>query len=133
MAQWKKQGKRVNIDISKHRVTEVVYLITIKPSIALFMLVMFITPIATPLSQQTEIRVENPRYTTSNLLLDGGGSVYNATIVYVQNATHTINVDVANYGTSSKDVIVFVYHKGSPLSNENLVASKGHFSGSLKR
>ena len=103
-----------------------------KASIALFMLVMFITPIATPLSSadgNTTSR-NTPDIRLSNLLLDGGGSVYNATdsTFYVQNATHTINVDVANYGTSSKDVIVFVYHKGSPLSNENLVASEGPFS-----
>ena len=96
------------------------------------MLVMFITPIATPLSSadgNTTSR-NTPDIRLSNLLLDGGGSVYNATdsTFYVQNATHTINVDVANYGTSSKDVIVFVYHKGSPLSNENLVASEGPFS-----
>ena len=113
--------------------TEVVYLHNRgKASIALFMLVMFITPIATPLSSadgNTTSR-NTPDIRLSNLLLDGGGSVYNATdsTFYVQNATHTINVDVANYGTSPKDVIVFVYHKGSPLSNENLVASEGPFS-----
>ncbi|MEC8540988.1 MAG: hypothetical protein VXY53_04020, partial [Candidatus Thermoplasmatota archaeon] len=103
-----------------------------KTSIALLMLVMFISPIATPLSSADgNTTSRNPiDIRLSNLLLDGGGSVYNSTdgTFYVQNATHTINVDVANYGSLTKDVIVFVYHKGSPLSNENLVASEGPFS-----
>ena len=95
-----------------------------KASIALLMLMMFILPIATPLSSAgadtaarnvVDIRI-------GDMTLDGGGSVYNGSQLYVENATHTINVDVSNSGSISRDVIVYIYHKGSQLANEILVA-----------
>ena len=101
-----------------------------KASIALLMLMMFILPIATPLSSAdadaaarnvVDIRI-------GDMTLDGGGSAYNGSQLYVENATHTINVDVSNSGSISRDVIVYIYHKGSQLANEILVAEEGPFS-----
>ena len=111
--------------------TEVAYLRSRgKASIALLMLMMFILPIATPLSSAdadaaarnvVDIRI-------GDMTLDGGGSAYNGSQLYVENATHTINVDVSNSGSISRDVIVYIYHKGSQLANEILVAEEGPFS-----
>ena len=68
-----------------------------KVSIALLMLMMFILPIATPLSSAgadtaarnvVDIRI-------GDMTLDGGGSAYNGSQLYVENATHTINIDLS--------------------------------------
>ncbi|DAC59617.1 MAG TPA: hypothetical protein HA354_01725, partial [Candidatus Poseidoniaceae archaeon] len=96
-----------------------------KTSIALVMLAMFILPIATPLSSAgngTSAR-SNPDFLVTNFVLDGAGSIQSGSEIFVENATHTANIYIANIGAAGGSVVVSLYHQGSPTSNRVLVDS----------
>ena len=96
-----------------------------KTLVALVMLLLFILPIATPLSSadnSTSAR-SDPDFLVTNFVLDGAGSIQSGSEIFVENATHTANIYIANIGSVSGGVVVSLYHQGSPTSNRVLVDS----------
>ena len=96
-----------------------------KPSIAALILLMLVLPLATPLASagdNTSAR-NTPDFAVTNFVLEGGGSIQVGSDIYVENATHTANINIFNTGSAGGSVVVSLYHQGSPSSNRVLVDS----------
>ena len=94
-----------------------------KTAIAALLLVMLVAPLATPLaSADSKTSARNgPNFTVSSLTLDGAGSVQDGTDIFVENATHVVEVIVSNIGSAAGTVVVSLFHQGSSSSPKSLV------------
>ena len=96
-----------------------------KTAIAALLLVMLVTPIATPFasSETTTSARSSPDFSVTSFTLDGAGSVQDGVDVYVENATHVARIVVSNTGSAAGTVVVSLYHQGSSASTRTLVSA----------
>jgi len=96
-------------------------------SITALMLILLIAPMASPLvsansNPNTHARAA-PDFSVNTFTLTGAGSVQSGADIYVENATHTARIVVANTGSASGTVVVSLHHQGTPTSGITPVTS----------
>ena len=110
----------------KHQVKEVAFLLNRgKTAVAAFMLLMLIIPVATPLATAGDSASarSGANFVVQDVTFDGAGSIVNGTTTHLQNATHSVHVEVQNIGGSAGVADVNLYHKGSLTSTKVLLDS----------
>ena len=96
-----------------------------KSTIAAVMLLLLVAPMVAPLSSandSTSAR-SSPDFSINSFTLDGAGSVQSGVNIFVENATHSARIVVANTGSAAETVVVSLFHQGSSAAGKTLVAS----------
>ena len=96
-----------------------------KSTIAAVMLLLLVAPMVAPLTSandSTSAR-SSPNFGINSFLLDGAGSIQSGVDIFVENATHSARIIVANTGPASGTVVVSLFHQGSPVAGKTLVNS----------
>ena len=96
-----------------------------KSTIAAVMLLLLIAPMVAPLTSANDSTGarSSPDFSINTFHLDGAGSVQSGAEIFVENATHSARIVVANTGSASGTVVVSLFHQGSSVAGKTLVTS----------
>ena len=96
-----------------------------KSTIAAVMLLLLVAPMVAPLTSANSSAGarSSPDFSINSFTLDGAGSVQSGVDIFVENATHSARIVVANTGSTSDTVVVSLFHQGSATAGKTLVTS----------